>query len=257
MKTRREFLQTAALTAGALTLARASSFAASSPGGGAAPAGNATSKAPQGPFTLPPLPYGYDALEPHFDAQTMQLHHDKHHASYVAKLNEAVAVHPAIGKYSVESLLQHLNDLPETVRTAVRNQGGGHYNHSLWWPMLAPAGQSGPEPQGDLRRALYKKFESLEGFKKAFTDAATKHFGSGWAWLVVNKDKTLAIETTPNQDSPITQSKTPLLSVDVWEHAYYLKYQNRRPEYLQAFWNVVNWKHVQERYQEAVDGRKV
>ncbi len=247
--TRREFLQTTALAAVGVALAGAAAQSLATPVSNQ-PASTAKGA---GLFVLPSLPYAADALEPYFDAKTMQLHHDQHHGSYVTKLNEAIAQHPALAQYPIEKLLKNLSELPETVAPAVRNFGGGHYNHSLWWPMLALADRGGAEPQEDLRRALFKKFESLEGFKKAFTDAAAKHFGSGWAWLVVTQDKKLALQTTLNQDSPLSQGSTPILGVDVWEHAYYLKYQNRRTEYLQAFWNVVNWKHIQQRYQEAVD----
>lgn len=199
-----------------------------------------------GPFTLPPLPYAYDALEPYIDARTMQIHHDKHHAAYVANLNKAVADFPEVGSQPVEDLLKNLNDVPEKIRTAVRNQGGGHYNHSLFWQMLK---KDGGDPKGALAAALDQQFGSYSGFKETWTKAAVGQFGSGWAWLVVDSDKKLGIEPTANQDSPISQGKQPLLGIDIWEHAYYLKYQNRRPEYVTAFFQVINWDFVSERYE--------
>jgi Fe-Mn family superoxide dismutase len=201
--------------------------------------------APSGPFKLPPLPYPFDALEPHIDAKTMEIHHDKHHATYVANLNKAVADAPDLGNKSIEDILKDLNAVPEKVRTAVRNQGGGHYNHTLFWQMMKKG--DGGEPSGDVAKAVDKAFGSFSGFKEKFTDAATKVFGSGWAWLVM-EGKDLKIQSTPNQDSPLSQGMTPLLGIDVWEHAYYLKYQNRRPEYIKAWLNVVNWDFVADRY---------
>lgn len=198
-----------------------------------------------GPFTLPPLPYAFDALEPHIDAQTMEIHHDKHHAAYVANLNKAVADFPELGKKPIEDLLTDLNSVPEKIRTAVRNQGGGHYNHTLFWQMMNK--DTSGEPKGGLAQALEKSFGNFSGFKEKFSDAATKVFGSGWAWLILENGN-LIIESTANQDSPISQGRQPLLGVDVWEHAYYLKHQNRRPEYLSAFWNVINWEFIAERY---------
>jgi len=198
-----------------------------------------------GPFTLPPLPYAYDALEPFIDARTMQIHHDKHHAAYVANLNKAVANFPELGRKPVEALLKDLSAVPETIRAAVRNQGGGHYNHSLFWQLLQ---KDGGDPKGALAAAIDQHFGSFSTFKEDLTQAAVGQFGSGWAWLVVDADKKLSLEPTANQDSPISQGKLPLLGIDVWEHAYYLKYQNRRPEYVAAFLNVVNWNFVSERY---------
>jgi Fe-Mn family superoxide dismutase len=197
--------------------------------------------APTGPFKLPPLPYAYDALEPSFDAETMHLHHDKHHQAYVNNLNIAVAAHPELAGKTVWELVESLNTLPESARTAVRNNGGGHANHSFWWPTL---GKGGEAPTGELAKAIDKKFGSFTSFQDKLTAASMSVFGSGWAWLVKLPDGTLAIETTANQDSPYAQGHKPVLAVDVWEHAYYLKYQNRRAEYVKAFFNVVNWDYV-------------
>ena len=207
-----------------------------------APAATAT---PSGPFTLPPLPYAYDALEPHIDAETMHIHHDKHHAAYVANLNKAVAEFPDLGKKSVEDLLKDLSSVPEKIRTAVRNNGGGHYNHSLFWQMMKKGG--GGEPAGDLAKAIDIAFGSFSTFKDNLAKAALGQFGSGWAWLVLDSGA-LKIEPTPNQDTPLSTGKTPLLGVDVWEHAYYLKYQNKRADYITEWWNVVNWDFVADRY---------
>ncbi|MGA3268248.1 MAG: superoxide dismutase [Verrucomicrobiota bacterium] len=204
--------------------------------------------APSGPFTVPPLPYPYDALEPYIDARTMEIHHDKHHAAYVANLNKAVADYPDVAKMSVEDMLKDLNAIPEKIRVTVRNNGGGDFNHTLFWQMLK---KGGGEPTGDLAKAMDSAFGSFSAFKDSFSKAAVGQFGSGWAWLVVDANKRLSIEPTPNQDSPITQAKQPLLGVDVWEHAYYLKYQNRRPDYVAAFFNVINWDYVADRYAKA------
>ncbi|MGO8697360.1 MAG: superoxide dismutase [Limisphaerales bacterium] len=201
---------------------------------------------PKGPFTLPPLPYPFDALEPHIDAQTMQIHHDKHHAAYVANLNKALSQFPDLGKKPVEDLLKDLNAVPEKVRTAVRNNGGGHCNHSLFWQMMNKNG--GGEPAGELAKAMDKKFGNFGSFKDQFTKAALGVFGSGWAWLV-SEGGNLTIEPAPNQDSPISRGKQPLLGLDVWEHAYYLKYQNRRADYIAAWFNVINWDYVSQRFQ--------
>ncbi|KPC70300.1 superoxide dismutase [Thermoactinomyces vulgaris] len=195
-------------------------------------------------FELPALPYTFDALEPHIDAKTMEIHHDRHHATYVNNLNAALEG-VEVNATSVESLISDLNALPENVRTAVRNNGGGHANHSLFWEILSPNG--GGEPIGEVAQAIADTFGNFDNFKKQFTDAATKRFGSGWAWLVV-KDGKLAVTSTPNQDSPLMEGVTPILGLDVWEHAYYLKYQNKRPAYIEAFWNVVNWNEVNRRY---------
>jgi len=196
---------------------------------------------PTGPFTLPALPYGYDALEPYFDAETMHLHHDKHHQAYVNNLNAAVAAHPELGKKTVWELVADLNSVPEAARTAVRNNGGGHANHSFWWPTL---GKTGAAPTGELAKAIDAKFGSLSTFQDKLADVATHVFGSGWAWLVKMPDGTVAIESTPNQDSPLTTGHKPVLGIDVWEHAYYLKYKNVRADYVKAYFKVLNWDYV-------------
>jgi len=208
------------------------------------------SEAPSGPFKLPPLPYTYDALEPHIDARTMQIHHDKHHATYVKKLNDAVALQPELGQMPIEDILKNLGKVNETIRKTVRNQGGGHYNHSLFWQMMKP--QGGGEPQGDLANALSTKFGSFAEFKTKFSKEAADVFGSGWAWLVLSGKKELEIVPTPNQDSPISQCEVPILGLDVWEHAYYLKNQNRRADYIEAWWNIVNWDFALESYKKAL-----
>jgi superoxide dismutase, Fe-Mn family len=199
-------------------------------------------------FELPPLPYGYDALEPYIDTQTMQLHHDKHHNAYVTALNTAVQ-NTEFANLSIEEVVRRLNEVPENIRTAVRNQGGGHYNHSLFWTLMTPGGSK--EPTGDLANAINAKFGSFDALKSAFNDAGVKRFGSGWAWLVLDKSGNLAVTSTANQDSPLTDGDYPIFGNDVWEHAYYLKYQNRRPEYLNAWWNVLNWDVVGQRYEQA------
>ena len=238
MMTRRQALKTAGLAATACAIGSALQ-------NGKAQSVPAAASSPNGPFTLPPLPYPFDALEPNIDAQTMEIHHDRHHAAYVANLNKAVAEFPEVGKKSIEDLLKNLNSVPEKIRTAVRNQGGGHYNHSLFWQMMSRNG--GGEPKGELGQAIEKAFGGFPGFKSTFSEASARVFGSGWAWLVLDAGD-LRIETTPNQDAPISQGKSALLGLDVWEHAYYLKYQNRRPEYINAFWRVVNWDFVADRY---------
>jgi Fe-Mn family superoxide dismutase len=244
--TRRQAIKATLLTTGALAAPMLRTVRAQSPS--PVPAASAA-PAPTGPFTLPPLPYAYDALEPYIDTKTMQIHHDKHHATYVKKLNDAVATQPALGKMSIEEILTHLGRVNEPIRKTVRNQGGGHYNHSLFWQMMKP--QGGGEPQGDLATALGTNFGTFADFKTKFSKEAADVFGSGWAWLVLDGKK-LEIESTPNQDSPITQNKVPLLGIDVWEHAYYLKNQNRRAEYVDAWWNVVNWDFVSDRYKKAL-----
>ena len=244
MMTRRQALKTTALATAAVATTRAA-FAQEQPQKPGIPAGQPLITTASNPFTLPPLPYALDALEPHIDARTMEIHHDKHHAAYVTNLNKAVADFPELGKKSVEDLLKDLNSVPEKIRTAVRNQGGGHYNHSLFWQMMRKDGGGETSPQ--FTRALDAAFGNFADFKTKFTDAATKIFGSGWAWLVWQDGK-LAIQSAPNQDSPLSQDAQPLLGLDVWEHAYYLKYQNKRADYIAAWWNVVNWDFVAERY---------
>jgi superoxide dismutase, Fe-Mn family len=255
MITRRQALKTTVLAAAACAAASTVRLASA-----AAPA------APAGPFTLPPLPYGFDALEPHIDARTMEIHHDKHHAAYVANLNKAVADYPDLGKKSPEELIRDLGAVPEKVRLAVRNNAGGDYNHTLFWQMMKRDG--GGAPKGELAKAIEAQFGTFGGFKEKFIETATKVFGSGWAWLTI-QDGTLKLESTPNQDSPGMSAKPtpeeealrkrfglpaapsggqPILGLDVWEHAYYLKYQNRRPDYLAAWFNVVNWDFATERY---------
>jgi len=199
------------------------------------------------PFTLPPLPYGYAALEPHIDEQTMRIHHDKHHAAYVNNLNAALEGHAEPASKSIEALIGNLAAIPEAIRTAVRNNGGGHYNHTLFWEIMAPGGAQAPE--GKLADAIAATFGGFDAFKEQFTKAGMGRFGSGWAWLSRSADGKLAIESTPNQDCPVMEGRYPVMGCDVWEHAYYLKYQNRRPDYLAAWWNVVNWSVVGERYQ--------
>jgi Fe-Mn family superoxide dismutase len=195
-------------------------------------------------YEVPPLPYDYSALEPHIDAETMKLHHDKHHAAYVNNLNGAIEKHPELGKQSAEDLLRNINSVPEDIRTVVRNNGGGHVNHTMFWAIMKPNG--GGAPTGAIAAQISKDFGSFDDLKKQFNEAAAKQFGSGWGWLVWSGGK-LSIVTTPNQDNPISEGKYPVLGNDVWEHAYYLKYQNRRPEYLKAWWNTVNWEKVNER----------
>jgi Fe-Mn family superoxide dismutase len=262
MMTRRQALKTTALATAAVASVPGAiaqgKFNISNPG-------QSTPASPTGPYTLPPLPYAFDALEPHIDARTMEIHHDKHHAAYVTNLNKAVAEFPDLGQKSVEDLVKDLNSVPEKIRTAIRNQAGGHYNHSLFWPMMKKDG--GGEPKAELAKVIEASFGSFSGFKSKFTEAATKVFGSGWAWLVLDGQE-LKIESLPNQDSPLSPglqpteindnqgrkltmihpSRPPLLGLDVWEHAYYLKYQNKRADYIAAWWNVVNWDFVAERY---------
>ena len=198
------------------------------------------------PFKLPDLPYAFDALEPHIDARTMEIHHDKHHAAYTSKLNEALEKHPDLQGKSIEELLGAIDSVPQDIRTTVRNNGGGYVNHALFWQIMAPGG--GGEPGGKLGQAIGKTFGSFDAFRKKVSDAAAAQFGSGWGWLVRNGAGSLEVYSTANQDSPLMQGHTPILGVDVWEHAYYLKYQNRRPDYLQAWWNVVNWTEVERRF---------
>ncbi len=247
MMTRRQAIQTTALAAAAATIVP-QVIAQNAPA------------APTGPFMLQPLPYAFDALEPHIDAKTMEIHHDRHHKAYVDNLNKAVADFPDAGKKSVEELVKDLNSVPEKIRTAVRNNGGGHYNHSLFWQMMSKSG--GGEPKGELAKAIDANFGSFSAFKDGFSKAGLGQFGSGWAWLALRGGK-LVIVSLPNQDSPSTiqeasemekrmglkrQETSVLLGVDVWEHAYYLKYQNKRMDYIAAWWNVVNWDFVADRY---------
>jgi Fe-Mn family superoxide dismutase len=199
-------------------------------------------------FELPPLPYDYAALEPTIDEATMKLHHDKHHQAYVTNLNGAVEKHSDLGKKTPEELIKNLDSVPEDVRTTVRNNGGGHVNHTMFWQIMTPKG--GGNPTGNIASQIQTDFGGFEDFKKAFNDAAAKQFGSGWGWLVWKGGK-LAVTTTPNQDNPLSQGLYPILGNDVWEHAYYLKYNNRRPEYLGAWWNVVNWAEVNKRFEQA------
>jgi superoxide dismutase, Fe-Mn family len=237
MMTRREAIQTTVLlTAAATALPSARTLAAAAPA------------APEGPHKLAPLPYAVDALEPHIDAQTMTIHHGRHHQAYVTNLNKALAGQDALAKKSVAELVRELNQVPESIRAAVRNQGGGHYNHELFWQMMKKGG--GGQPKGALARSIDEAFGSFDGFKTQFTDAAMKAFGSAWAWLVVANGK-LAVVSRPNQDTPYSEGMQVLLGVDVWEHAYYLKYQNKRADYVAAFFNVVDWDFVAERHARA------
>lgn len=199
-------------------------------------------------FELPQLPYAENALEPHIDKETMNIHHTRHHNTYVTNLNNALAGNEELLSKSVEEVISNLDAVPEAARTAVRNNGGGHANHSLFWQILSPNG--GGAPAGELADAISSKFGSFESFKEEFAKAATTRFGSGWAWLSVSNGE-LELSSTPNQDSPLMEGKTPILGLDVWEHAYYLKYQNKRPDYISSFWNVVNWDEVSKRYSQA------
>jgi Fe-Mn family superoxide dismutase len=197
-------------------------------------------------FELPKLPYAVDALEPYIDAQTMTIHHDKHHAAYVTNLNGAIEKHPELASKSLEDLLGNLNSVPEDIRTAVRNHGGGTWNHSMFWMIMAP--KAGGAPKGALAKAIDAAFGSIDGFKAEFAKAANGRFGSGWAWLVEKKDGGLSVVSTANQDNPLSDGLRPLMGIDVWEHAYYLKYQNRRAEYVTNWWNVLNWDEIAHRY---------
>ena len=201
------------------------------------------------PYQVPPLTYAFNALEPHIDARTMEIHHDKHHAAYVTNLNKAVEGTP-FDNQPIEQVLRDIEKVPENIRTAVRNHGGGHANHSLFWVTIGPG--KGGEPTGKLAEAIKRDLGGFDAFKQAFTTAATGRFGSGWAWLSVDKNKKLVVESSANQDSPLMHGNTPLLGIDVWEHAYYLLYQNRRPDYIAAFYNVIDWPGVAKRYEEAI-----
>ncbi|AUJ30441.1 MAG: superoxide dismutase [Liquorilactobacillus hordei] len=203
-------------------------------------------------YKLPDLPYDYSALEPYIDEQTMRLHHDMHHQTYVNNLNAALKDHPGLSELPVEELVGQLNKIPENIRKAVRNSGGGHANHSLFWKLLSPHFDTNPE--GNLREAIDSEFGSFEKFKQQFTEAAMKVFGSGWAWLVKDNAGQLKIMTTANQDSPLSVGLTPVLGIDVWEHAYYLKYQNLRPKYVEAFWHIVNWEEAGKRFDSELVG---
>ncbi|HWY74532.1 MAG TPA: superoxide dismutase [Verrucomicrobiae bacterium] len=263
MMTRRKAIKTASLAVAACAASVPVLHGEPTPALAAAPGSSA-------PFSLPPLPYSFDALEPDIDARTMEIHHDKHHQAYVTNLNKAVNGHPELEKKTLEELLTNLQALPESVRAAVQNNGGGHYNHCLFWQMMKKGG--GGEPKGELAAAIDRKFKSFAGFKEEFTKAAVGRFGSGWVWLVLEPGKELSILSTGNQDSPISigaernapraeplnkrsdmgMARTvPLLGIDVWEHAYYLKYQNRRPEYVAAFFNIIDWDYVSDRFQKA------
>jgi len=209
------------------------------------------------PYTLPQLPYSYDALEPYIDKMTMEIHHTKHHQAYINNLNSALEKYPEWQNVELEEILKNLNQLPEEIRTAVRNNGGGHYNHSLFWEIMKPPTQTNAEftqNQADsiLFKVIEENFGSFENFKNLFSETALKHFGSGWAWLVVTPDKKLKVYSLPNQDNPLMNGDLPIMGLDVWEHAYYLKYQNRRNEYIQNWWNVVNWEKIEENYKKTV-----
>ena len=199
-------------------------------------------------YTLPDLPYAYDALEPYIDEETMHLHHDKHHNTYVTNLNAAIEKYPELGEKTLEELLSDMDAIPTDIKTAVRNNGGGHANHSFFWEIMAP--NAGGEPTGEIKEAINEAFGDFSSFKEEFKKAAAGRFGSGWAWLVMENGK-LAITSTANQDSPLMEGKTPILGLDVWEHAYYLKYKNVRPDYIAAFWNVINWDEVNKRFEAA------
>ncbi|WP_017316143.1 superoxide dismutase [Mastigocladopsis repens] len=208
-----------------------------------------TSPGKTGVIQLPPLPYPYQALEPHIDAATMRFHHDKHHATYVKNLNAALDKHPELKSRTVEQLLRDLNSVPEDIRRTVRNNGGGHVNHSMFWRIMKPKG--GGEPTGAISSAIKQNFSSFANFKKQFNEAGASRFGSGWVWLVRTKDGKLEVRTTANQDSPLSEGNYPIMGNDVWEHAYYLKYQNRRADYLNAWWNVLNWDEINKRFAQA------
>jgi Fe-Mn family superoxide dismutase len=199
-------------------------------------------------FTLPPLPYDFAALEPHIDAKTMEIHHGKHHQTYVNNLNAAIEKAPDLAKKSLDDLMRSVNTVPESVRTAVRNNGGGHWNHSMFWQIMGP--KAGGEPGGNLGNAIRSAFGDFAKFREQFSAAGVGRFGSGWAWLI-NSGGKLSITSTPNQDNPLMEGQRAIMGLDVWEHAYYLKYQNRRPDYITAWWNVVNWKEVEKRFSQA------
>ena len=235
---RRDFLQRIAIGAAAFNAVAVEGTPAQTP------------STPAGPFTLPPLPFAFEALEPFIDAKTMEIHHDRHHRAYVTNLNNAVAAHPELGKQPVESLVRNLAAVPEDIRTSVRNNGGGHANHSLFWKTLAK--NDGAAPGGELGKAITQIYGSYASFREQFTKAALRVFGSGWAWLSLDPNKQLLIESTSNQDSPLTVGHQPLFGIDVWEHAYYLKYQNKRADYVAAFYNVINWGAANVQYRAAM-----
>jgi superoxide dismutase, Fe-Mn family len=242
-------LGTSAVTVGtAQVLNSRSSWAGASTQTATLPVSQA-SPIPQ-PYTLPPLPYAFAALEPHIDARTMQIHHDQHHATYVKNLNAAVVKYPGLGKMSAIALLQNLNQVPEAIRTTVRNNAGGHVNHSMFWEIMSP--NKGGAPTGAIAVAIQQSFGNFETFKQQFNEAGGKRFGSGWVWLVRDRAGKLQITSTANQDSPLLEGSYPVMGNDLWEHAYYLMYQNRRAEYLTAWWNVVNWDAVNQRYAKAI-----
>ncbi|MGV2829998.1 superoxide dismutase [Myxosarcina sp. GI1(2024)] len=205
---------------------------------------------PNGPFELPPLPYDYNALEPYIDAETMMFHHDKHHAGYTKNLNKAVSKYPELASKSAEDILREIDSVPEDVATTIRNNGGGYVNHKMFWEIMSPNG--GGEPTGAIAEPINENFGSFEAFKEEFNQAGSNQFGSGWAWLVLDNNNQLKVINTPNQDSPLMQGMYPIMGNDVWEHAYYLKYRNNRGEYLENWWNVVNWDEVNRRYQGAI-----
>jgi Fe-Mn family superoxide dismutase len=202
-------------------------------------------------FTLPKLPYSYEALEPYIDAKTMEIHHQKHHGAYVDNLNKALQQFPQWQDIGLEEIFQRINEIPEEIRLQVRNNGGGHYNHSLFWEIMGPKTKNKLEPKGPLAEAIKKTFGDFKNFKEIFSKTAISRFGSGWGWLSLQKDGSLKVHSTPNQDPPLLEGLTPLLGIDVWEHAYYLKYQNRRAEYVENWWNVVNWDKVEEIYAQS------
>lgn len=247
---RRHFLVLLGATVGAFVLDSCAEAAKAPAEKQRTPATNTGgTKQTQGVYSVPPLPYAYNALEPHIDQATMQFHHDKHHAAYVKNLNEALDKHPELKSKTVEEMLRNLSSVPEDIRNKVRNNGGGHVNHSMFWQIMKP--QGGGEPTGAIAQAINQNFGSFAAFKKQFNEAGTGRFGSGWAWLVRNNNGKLEITTTPNQDSPLSEGKYPIMGNDVWEHAYYLKYQNRRAEYLDAWWNVLNWDEINKRFATA------
>jgi superoxide dismutase, Fe-Mn family len=239
---RRKFLQTLGLTAAAWSAGNSTVLLKA-----------AAAQSPTATFKLPPLPYDYKALEPHIDATTMRLHHDKHHAAYVNNLNAAVAKYPELQNKSVEYLVGNLSKLPKDIQKTVQNNGGGHINHTMFWQIMGPP--TGQQPTGQLAQAIDRQFGSFDKFKAQFVEAGTKHFGSGWVWLVL-KNGQLQIVTTANQDSPLATGLLPVMGNDIWEHAYYLKYQNKRADYLNAWWNVVNWSEVGKRYDQFLITKK-